>query len=67
MAGGRKKWLKIMSVQHVDGRRKDKMVENHVSPTSGWQVGRLSLVNIASLVNIGQPGKYRVKLATKFG
>ena len=34
MAGGRKKWFQIMSVQHLDGRRKEKMVENHVSPTS---------------------------------
>ena len=28
MVGGRKKWLQIMSVQHLDGRRKEKMVEN---------------------------------------
>ena len=37
MAGGRKKWLQIMSVQHLEGRRKEKMVENHVSPTCRWQ------------------------------
>ena len=24
-----------MSVQHLDGRKKGEMVENHVSPTSG--------------------------------
>ena len=30
-------WL----VQHLDGRRKETMVENHVIPTSGWQVERL--------------------------
>ena len=41
MAGGMKKWLKIMSVQHLDGRRKETMVANHVIPTSGWQVERL--------------------------
>ena len=35
MAEGRNKWLKIMSVQHLNGRRKEKMAENHVSPTSG--------------------------------
>ena len=35
MAGGREKWLKIMSVQHLYGIMKEKMVENHVSPTSG--------------------------------
>ena len=37
MARGRKKWFQIMSVQHLHGKRKEKMVENHVSPTSKWQ------------------------------
>ena len=41
MAEGREKWLKIMSGQHLVGRRKETMVENHVIPTSSWQVERL--------------------------
>ena len=34
---GKVKWLKIMLVQHLNGRRKEKIVENHVSPASRWQ------------------------------
>ena len=48
MAGGRGKWLKIMSVQHLFGIMKEKMVENHVSSTSDGRMKEKMVENHVS-------------------
>ena len=41
-----------MLVEHLHGRRKEQMVENHVSPTSGLAGGRKTRLKIMSVQHL---------------
>ena len=51
-----------MSVVDLDGRRKEKMVENHVSTTSSWQEEENKLLKIMSVVDLDGRRKEKIGL-----